>query len=133
MTGLAQGVREALLYGLPWWIIAGLVGGAVILAGLRLGWRAAGMAGLAGLLLIVDRRAAQRGWRDRQRKEEIDAAHALEAARLARLGAERDALDPVRLRADDGWRRDGGVLPGSPPHQLDPCGHGPDHPRREGP
>lgn len=133
MTGLAHSLSEAMLYGVPWWLLAGLLAAGLGLMGLRFGWRAALAAGAAGLLLIVDRRAAQRGWRDRQDKGERDAARDVEAARAARLGAERDALDPRRLRADDGWRRDGSLLPGGEPHQLVARGHGRDHPGGEGP
>ena len=133
MIGPSFNLWEALAYGLPWWLLGGLVMAGLALVALRFGWRAALLAGTAGLLLIVDRRAAQRGWRDRQRKEDADEARNLETARLARLDAERAARDPGRLRADDGWRRDGGVLPGGPPHQLVAGGHRHDHPGGEGP
>lgn len=133
MSDLWHGLATALLYGVPWWLPAGLMAAGIALVGLRFGWRAMLAAGAAGLLLIVDRRAAQRGWHDRQRKEDADDARDMETARRARLDAERRADLPGGLRADDGWRRPGGILPGGAPHQLVPGGHRGDHPGGEGP
>lgn len=133
MSDLWEGLAPALLYGVPWWVPAGLLAAGVALVGFRLGWRAMLAVGAAGLLLIVDRRAAERGWRDRQRKEDADEARDVETARRARLDAEHGTRDPGGLRADDGWRRPGGVLPGGPPHQLVSGGHRHDHPGGEGP
>ncbi|MFG1423929.1 hypothetical protein [Roseixanthobacter liquoris] len=99
-------LAEALVYQVPWWLLALLGVAAALAAGWFLGLRAALAVGLAGLVFIAGRRGAQQGWTDREAKGERDAQRAIDAARGARAAAERDGRDAGRLRDDDGWRRD---------------------------
>lgn len=102
---------EALIYGLPWWGQA-LAGAAAVLPALLFIARFAGTANAlrlgaaAGALLAAfayGRRQRQRGWSDRQVREERDAQDAIRMAQRARAAADASSGG---LRDDDGFRRD---------------------------
>ncbi|MCL8385120.1 MULTISPECIES: hypothetical protein [Xanthobacter] len=106
MSGALDAVAGVLGYAVPWWAW-GIPGALAVAVLLRLfGVRAAGIAAAVLALVLVTRRAAQRGY-DRALKEgERDVSKSLSAARSARDAAARRDGDARRLRDDDGFRRD---------------------------
>ncbi|MFG1222771.1 hypothetical protein [Xanthobacter wiegelii] len=106
MSGALDALAGFLGYGVPWWAW-GISGGLAVAVLLRLfGVRAAGIAAAVLAVVLVTRRAAQRGY-DRALKEgERDVSKSLSAARSARDAAARRDGDAGRLRDDDGFRSD---------------------------
>lgn len=106
MSGALAALAGFLGYAVPWWAW-GIPGALAVAVLLRLfGVRVAGIAAAVLALVLVTRRAAQRGY-DRALKEgERDVSKSLSAARSARDSAARRDGDARRLRDDDGFRRD---------------------------
>lgn len=99
-------IAHLLGYGVPWWLW-GLLGLLALAAVVRLfGMRAALWAAAGLAILLADRRGAQRGYAHAQEKGDRDALRSLEQASDARADAGRRDGDALRLRDDDGYRRD---------------------------
>ncbi len=94
-----------LAYGVPWWIWAGVAGLAALALAHFVGVRLALVFAALATVLVAYRRGAQAGWQQHRTKEERDGQAAVDLAARARRAAERRDDDPVRLRDDDGWRR----------------------------
>lgn len=108
---MIEDALTALGYGVSWqfWLIPGAavaVGGFFLVSrffGVRNGVYAAILLGLISALKIVERRAQQRGWDDRIKKEKRDADAMVD--RAERAGRTVLDADPDRLRDDDGFKR----------------------------
>lgn len=94
------------LYSIPWWLKvgAGVIAAAVILR--LFGWKASVAALIAVATLGAVNRGQQQGWEARLKKDNRDAAKAIERARAARAATDLRNANAGELHKPDKYRRD---------------------------